>query len=103
MAAAGFPFQAADQAVVLRTQLDAGHIFHADDATVRCFAHDDVAELLRCCQTSLRQHGVGVLLVRGSRFASDLTSRVDRVLCLDRLNNVRYSDAQLRQLIGLDP
>src|ERR1700733_1259808 len=38
--------QASHQAVVLRAQFDASHVFDANGPTVRPFAHDHVAELL---------------------------------------------------------
>ena len=61
---AGLAIQAADQAVVLRAQFDARHISHANDAAIRRFADDDVAELFRRRQAALSQHGIGELLVR---------------------------------------
>ncbi len=51
----------------------------------------------------MSQHGIGELLVRRSRLASDLTCRVDCVLRLDRVGNVRDGDAELCQLVRLHP
>ena len=92
----GLAVQATHHAVVLSAQFDSSHVFHANSPAIWRLAHDDVAELLRRCQTTLSQHRIGELLVFGLRFASNLTSRIDRALRFDRINNVRNRDAQLR-------
>jgi len=40
------------------------------------------------------------IAITGSRLATDLASRIYLALSLDGVSNVRYGDAQLRQLIG---
>ena len=100
---AGLAIQATDQAVVLRAQLDSGHVSDSNGPTVRRFAHDDVAELFRRSQAALSQHGIGELLVALSRLAADLTSRIHRVLGLKRISYVRDGDAKLGHLVRLHP
>ena len=99
----GLAIQAADNAVVLRAQLDARDVFHANYSAIRGFPHNDVSELLRRSQAALSQHGIGELLVPRSRLAANLTGRVHGVLRLDGVDDVRDRDAQLRQLVGLHP
>jgi len=52
----GLAIQAADNAVVLCTQLDAGDVFHANGSTVWRLAHDHVFELFRGSQAALRKN-----------------------------------------------
>ena len=99
----GFAIQAADNAVVLSAQLDARDVFHANDSAIRGLADDDVSEFFRRSQTALSKNGIGELLVLGSRLAANLAGRVHRVLRLDGVDDLRHRDAQLRQLVGLDP
>src|SRR4029077_11901293 len=86
---AGLSIQTSLQAVVLRAQFDPGHVSDANGPAIRCFAHDDVAELFRRSQAALSQDGIGELLVALSRLAPDLTSRVHSVLGPKRVRYVR--------------
>ena len=99
----GLAIQAAENAVVLRAQLDPGNVFHAHDSAIRSFADDNVFELLRRCQAALSKNGIGELLARRSWFAANLTGRIHRVLRLDRVDDLGDGDAQLRQLVRLYP
>src|SRR4029077_20797279 len=99
----GLPIQAAKNAVILRAQLDSSNVFHSNLAAIRSFPQDDVSELFRRRQTALSNNRVGELLIVGSRLGTDLTGRVDRVLRLDGVDDVRDGDAQLRQLVRLYP
>jgi len=60
----GLAIQAADNAVVLCAQLDAGNVFHANGPAIWRLAHDHVFELFRGRQAALRKHGISELLVR---------------------------------------
>ena len=84
-------------------QLQARHIFHPNRPAIWRLAHNDVAELLRGRQTALGQHCIGVLLIRGSRLASNLPSRIDSVLGFYRVYNIGDRDAELRQLVRIHP
>jgi len=95
--------QPADRAVILLAQFDSRNVFHAHDPAVRSFANNDAAEFFRRCQTALCQQRIGVLLITRGRLAADLASRIYLALGLDGISNVRYGDAQLRQLIGFYP
>ena len=100
---AGLAIQSTHQAVVLRAQLDSSHVSDANGPTIRCFAHDNIAELFRRSQAALSQHGVGELLIALSWLATDLTSRIHGVLGLKRVSYVRDGDAKLGHLIRLHP
>ena len=99
----GLAIQPADNAVVLRAQLDASDVFDANDPAIRRLAHDYIFKLFRRCQTTLRKHGICELLVCGSRFATYLARRIDRVLRLHGTNDVGDRNAQLRQFVRLNP
>ena len=99
----GLAIQAVDNAVILRAQFDPGDVFHADDSAIRRFTDDDVFKLLRRRQTALSENGIRELLARRSRFAASLTSRIHRVLLLNRVDDLSDGDAQLRQLVRLYP
>src|SRR5258708_36558388 len=60
---AGLAIQASHQAVVLRTQLDSGHVSGANGPAIRCFAHRNVPELFRRSQPALSRHGINEPLV----------------------------------------
>ena len=100
---AGLAIQPTNRAVVLLAQLDSSNVFHAHDPAIRSFANNDAAEFFRRCQTALCQQRIGVLLITESRLATDLASRIYLALSLDGISNVRYGDAQLRQLIWFYP
>ncbi len=89
----GLAIQAADDAVVLCAQFDAGDVLHANDSAIWRLAHDHVFELFWRAQATLRKHGISELLVRGSWFASDLTGGIHRILRLHSIDDVRDRDA----------
>ncbi len=64
---------------------------------------NDVAELLGRYQPALRLHRVGELLPGRHRLRTDLPCRVDVVLRLQRGDDLGRRDAELCQLIRLDP
>src|SRR5260370_22250178 len=70
----GPAIQATDDAVVVRAEFDSRDIFHANDSAIWGFTDPDVFKLLRRCSAALRHHPISELLVRGSRFAAQLTS-----------------------------
>ena len=67
--AARLTVDAADLLVVERAELDSRDVVQADDGAVRVCAHDDVAELFRRLEPSLRADRVGELLAGGAGFA----------------------------------
>ena len=88
--------QATDHAVILRAQLRSGHVFNTNSPSIRCFAHDNVAELFWRGQSPLSQHGIRELLVTLSWLAANLSGRIDGVLGFNRANDVGDRDTQLR-------
>ncbi len=99
----GLAIQPADNAVVLCAQLDAGDVFHANNSAIWRLAHDHVFKLFRGRQATLRKHGICELLVCGSRFTAHLARRIDRVLRLHSIHDVRDRDAQFRKFVRLYP
>ena len=100
---ARFAVQSAYKAVILRAQLDAGHILHAHGAAIGCFPDYDLSELFRRSQTTLGQDRISEFLFRGRRLAASLSGRVYCVLGLDGADYFRDGDAKLCQLVGLHP
>src|SRR5207237_10653720 len=97
------PIERADRHAVLLSRLHPRHIFHAHGSAIRGFANNNVAELFRRSQAPLRQQCVGELLVLLGWLATYLASWIYFVLGLDGVRNIRDSNAQFRQLIGLYP
>ena len=100
---ARFPVQPSDHAVVLRAQLGARDVLHADDAAIRHFPQHDVAELFGRGEPALRAHRIGVLLPLRNGCAADSTGGIHGILRLDRREDFRHCDAELCKLVGLHP
>ncbi len=96
-------FKAAIEVVGLCAELDAGDVPEVEDRAVGVGAQDDVAELLRGDEASLGADGVGELLTSGDRLAADLAGWVYGVLRLQGSADLRDGDAELGELVGLDP
>ena len=90
-------------AIVLRAQFHSGHVATPDHARLRSFADDDLLELLRRSKAALRADGVGERLSLWNRFAADLSRGIDSVLRLERGDNLRDGNLELRQLVGPHP
>ena len=71
--------------------------------TVTVRADDDVAELLRGHQPSLRSDGVGGLLSGGCGRAANLPGRVYRRFAPDRILEVGDGQLQFGKNVGSDP
>jgi len=99
----GLSVESSLQVVSLRPEIDARDVLHPDKRPVRIRPDDDVTEFLRRLQSTLRSHGVSELLSTRNRFASDLPGGIDVVLLLHCGDDVRHSDAKLRELIRLYP
>src|SRR5215472_16642555 len=84
-------------------QLDTRDVLQSDRGTIWILADDDVAEFFRADQSSGSSNGVRKLLALRRRFRSDLASGIDGALLLHGVRQIRNSEAQLRQLIGLHP
>ena len=87
--AGGLAIQPSDLFVGEAPELDAGDVLQAHDRAVRVRAHDDLAELLRRLEPSLRADRVGHLLAGRRRLGADLAGRVDGALLLDGAVDVR--------------
>src|SRR5207248_7048839 len=61
------------------------------------------SKFLRCLQSSLGAHCISEFLSAGNWFAADLAGGIHRVLFLHCGYDVRHSDAELRELVRLDP
>src|SRR5258707_277354 len=90
-------------AVVLGTQFDPGDITDPHSPPVGSFTHHDLSEFFRGHKAALRENRVGKFLALGRRFAAGLPSRVHCVLCLNSADDFGNGDAQLCQLVRLDP
>ena len=100
---AGLAIQAADHAVILCAEFDPGDILHANDPAVRHPRARRFAELLGRGQAALRENRIRKFLVLRRWVAADLAGRVDRILRLDRIDDIRHRDAELRKMVRLDP
>jgi len=90
-------------AIVLGAKFDAGNIADAHDRAVWVGAQHDAAELLGALQATLRAHRVGELLAPRNRLGTNRSGRIDGVLRIDGVDDLRDRDVQLGQLVGLDP
>src|SRR4029453_13030569 len=95
--------QAALEIVSLRAEINACDIFHPHKRAVRIRPNDDFSEFLRRLQSALRTDRVSEFLSTRNRFAADLPGRIYRVLLLHCGDDVGHGDAELRELVGLDP
>ena len=91
------------QVVGLRAEINARDVFHPHKRTVRIRPNDNLAKFLRRLQSSLRAHGISEFLSAWNRFAADLAGGIHRVLLLHCGDDVGHSDAELRELVRLDP
>src|SRR5262249_9881961 len=89
--------------VVLRPELHPRDVADAYDPAVLRLAHDDLAELLRGRQAALGPDGVREFLALRDGLAADQTGGVNRVLGLDRGDDLGNGDRKLRELVGPDP
>ena len=95
--------QAAGRIVGLGSQFHARHVLDADLRAVGVRAHDDIAEFFSRAETAPGSNLVGELGSGHCRRAADLASGGDYVLLLDRPGDIGHGQAQLGQLVGLDP
>ncbi len=89
--------------VGFRAELNPRDILQPHQTTVRVGANDDVPELLRIHQASLRAHGVSDLLAHWRRRTSNLTRRIDDVLCRDRILEICNRQLKFGENIRRDP
>ena len=93
----------ADRIVSLGTEFNPGYILDTNLGSVRVRAHDHVAEFLRGRKAPLGAYLVGEHRARHRRRPADLASGRDDVLFLDGAGDVGNGQAQLGQLVRLDP
>ena len=84
-------------------KFDASNVPEPYGRAVGIEAHHDVAEFFGRDQSPLRAHGVGKLLPLRRRLPTNLARRVHCVLLLDGILQVSHRQAELGDLIGLDP
>ena len=87
----------------MRAEVDPRDVLHPNKRTVGIRPNDNVAEFLRRLQSALRTDRVSEFLSARNRFAADLPGRIYRVLLLHCGDDVGHGDAELRELVGLDP
>src|ERR1700722_3737075 len=87
--------KAAGDTVVLRAKLHSSEVAYSNSCAVGCFADNYVAEFLWRNQAPLRENSVGIFLTFGSWLASGLAGGVHRVLCLNRVDDLRHSKTEL--------
>ena len=87
----------------MRAEIDPRDIFHAHKRAVWIRSNDNLAEFLRCLQSSLRADRVRKFLSARDRFTPDLSGGIHVVLLLHRTNDVGHGDTELRELVGFYP
>ena len=100
---AGFAVEPPFHAVGLGAEFDPGHVGHAHHRAVRVGAQHHPAEILGRLQPALGAHRVGELLARRHRLGAHLAGRVDRVLGVDRIDDLGDGDVEPGQPVRLDP
>ena len=91
------------KAVDLGPEFYAGHVSDANDRARVAGAQDDLCEFLRVGQTSAGFHGVLELLIGRRRGRADLTGRDDRVLVVDRGDEIGGGHAQSGEPVRFEP
>ena len=94
---------AADEVVVLGTELDARHVLQAQRAAVGLGAQQDVFELPHFAQAALRGDGVDHLLRATRGRLPHFAGGELRVLLVDGARDVARGELELRQPIGPQP
>src|SRR5262249_17858300 len=100
---AGFAIVAAGNAVVLGTELNAGHIAETHSTAVRSFPHDNLPKFFRRHEAALGEHRVREFRALGSRLGPHFSGWVDRVLRLNSADDFWNGNAELGELIRLYP
>ena len=95
--------QPAFHAVGLCTEFNPRDVGNPHDRAVRVGPQDHLAEVLLGHQPALGAHRVGELLAGGHRLRPDLASRVDGVLGLDGVDDLRDRDVELGEHVGPHP
>ncbi len=90
-------------AVGLGAKFDTGNIPDTDNRAIRIGAQHDATEVLLALQPPLGAYRVGELLTLRHRFGPDGPCGIDRVLRVDRVDDLRDRYVELGQLVGLDP
>ncbi len=99
----GRSVQPPDHVIQLGAEFHSGHIAEPEHGAVGVFADDYVAKVFIRYQEPLGPHGVGELLPRGSGFRAYLSRGVDRVLLLDRLDEVRNRNPEAGETVRFHP
>src|SRR6185369_11039629 len=86
-----------------RAELDPRDVAEPEHGAVGVCAENDLAELLRRFEPTLRADGVRELLAVRRRFAADLPTWIHRVLRADRVGDLRDREAELREKIRVHP
>src|SRR4029453_3032426 len=99
----GLSVESAFYVVSLCAEINPRDVFDPHKRTVRVRPNDYLAKFLRRLQSSLSAHGISEFLAARNRFAPARSGGILRVLLLHGGDNVRHRDAELRELIRLDP
>ena len=89
--------------VNLGAELDPCHITDPNGAAILLLAEHDVAKLCRRDQLSFCDRHITEFLARRNGLAAGLPDRIDRVLLLNRADDVRDGYVKSRKLIGFNP
>src|SRR5262249_1592731 len=89
--------------VILRSELNAGDVFHSNRSTFRRLAHHNLSKFFGRREPSLSANGVSKLLSGWNGFATHFSRGIDRVLRLDRIHDFGNGNCQLGKLIRLHP
>src|SRR5208283_1071037 len=98
-----FSIQTPPECINLRAHFNTGYIFQTNNRSIGFGPQNDLAEFFGRDQTSLSADGIGELLAWRRGFSPDLSCRINCVLLLDSINDLRNGYTELRQLIGFDP
>ena len=99
----GLAVHATDELVISRAQLDMRDIGEAHDRAVGIGPHDDLLELFWIGEPAAGSDGVDELLLLIDRRLADLACGKLRVLLVQRADDVRRRELELREPVGFEP
>ena len=98
-----FAVEAPLNVVVLRAELDLGHVLEQKRRSVGVGTDDDVAEFLDRAEVTLRDDRFGEFLSGWRGRSADLAGGIDAILRTDGLHDFVRGDIELGQLVGTHP
>ena len=99
----GFAIVTAHDVVIRGAQFDAGHVPQAHHRPVRRGAENDAAKFVLRREPALGEHGVSEFLSGRGGTAANFAGRIDGVLAVDGVDDLRDGDIEFGQLVGFHP